>query len=272
MINAEIDRMLQEEENTMAETLYDKYMADQEFAAMMKHEDEVMMLTERIAYLEAQLSDIAEAHEQVLSEKCPSNEVHCTCVPYLRQEVKDLQAENAELKTKNRELENHIVLEGSISEWIEAALSGENVSDFALSFPVVREIADLKAQLAVETAQRENAERLLREFPASVENGERILRATSISRELKETKAQLSDLNKELGEVLAERDQREGALVTDIADLHEKRNELREAAAWFIEAIETSRWDYVRCWTPSRDEILVTVDEAETALRSLTKG
>ena len=36
------------------ETLYDKYMADPEFAAMMKHEDEVMMLTERIADLEAE--------------------------------------------------------------------------------------------------------------------------------------------------------------------------------------------------------------------------
>lgn len=43
-----------------------------------------------IAQLEAELADIKESHRIVMDEKCPSNGVHCTCVPILRAENKKI--------------------------------------------------------------------------------------------------------------------------------------------------------------------------------------
>ena len=39
-----------------------------------------------LAKLETELSDIKESHRIVMDERCPSDEVHCTCVPILRAE------------------------------------------------------------------------------------------------------------------------------------------------------------------------------------------
>lgn len=51
----------------------------------------------------------------------------------------------ASLKCKNcRELESALVMSNAILEWIQQVLDGEEVSDFGLSFPIVREVADLK--------------------------------------------------------------------------------------------------------------------------------
>ena len=46
----------------------------------------------------------------------------------------------------------------------------------------------------------------------------------------------------ELEAQLADRDKREGKLVTDLADLYEKYNKLWEAAAWYLECSKS--------WTP----------------------
>jgi hypothetical protein len=40
-----------------------------------------------IARLSAELDDIHEVHKKVMEENCPSDEVHCTCVPILRKEI-----------------------------------------------------------------------------------------------------------------------------------------------------------------------------------------
>jgi len=40
-------------------------------------------------------------------------------------------------------LANELVLQGSSLKWIEEILEGKEVSDFALSFPLVRRIRDL---------------------------------------------------------------------------------------------------------------------------------
>ena len=34
---------------------------------------------------------IQEIHQKVMGEKCASDEIHCTCVPVLRQEIKELK-------------------------------------------------------------------------------------------------------------------------------------------------------------------------------------
>jgi hypothetical protein len=43
-------------------------------------------------------------------------------------------------------LENAFVLDESILEWIEEVLNGKPVSEFALSFPIVRRVYDVKKE------------------------------------------------------------------------------------------------------------------------------
>ena len=47
--------------------------------------------------LRDELSVIAEEHRMVMSEKCPSDEMHCTCVPVLRREIARLREAKREL-------------------------------------------------------------------------------------------------------------------------------------------------------------------------------
>ncbi|MFH1952548.1 MAG: hypothetical protein ABIL06_13125 [Pseudomonadota bacterium] len=48
------------------------------------------------------------------------------------------------VKALKTTLENEIVMQGSVLESVEAILNGEEVSDFELSFPVVRRVMDIK--------------------------------------------------------------------------------------------------------------------------------
>ena len=45
---------------------------------------------------------------------------------------------------ESREIKSMLALAGSQLEWIEDILDGKEVSDFAMSFPVVRRVWDLK--------------------------------------------------------------------------------------------------------------------------------
>jgi hypothetical protein len=44
-------------------------------------------LETELAEAHSRLSEIAKAHKVVMSERCPADEVHCTCVPILREEL-----------------------------------------------------------------------------------------------------------------------------------------------------------------------------------------
>ena len=48
-----------------------------------------------------------------------------------------------ELKKKFRNVESQLIALGSILDWIEIILDGDEVSDFALSFPIVRRVWDM---------------------------------------------------------------------------------------------------------------------------------
>lgn len=61
--------------------------------------------------------------------------------------------ERAELKERLREAENAAVEQGAILHWIAEALDGKPVCDFAESFPLVRRVVDLRAQLRVLEAE-----------------------------------------------------------------------------------------------------------------------
>jgi hypothetical protein len=41
--------------------------------------------------LEEKLKDITDTYKEVMNEKCSADEMHCTCVPFLRDEIKQLR-------------------------------------------------------------------------------------------------------------------------------------------------------------------------------------
>lgn len=82
---------------------------------------------------------IANEMDLGLGESIRSN-----ILPY----IKRLKAELATEKKRGREIDNERVLLGSQLEWIGTVLKGEEVNDFALSFGIVREAYDTKAELA----------------------------------------------------------------------------------------------------------------------------
>jgi len=44
-----------------------------------------------IKQLEEQIADMNDAYKVVMDEKCADDEIHCTCVPALRQQIKELE-------------------------------------------------------------------------------------------------------------------------------------------------------------------------------------
>ena len=46
---------------------------------------------QRIAELKEEIDDANETYRMVIEEKCPTDEVHCTCVPHLRRRIKELE-------------------------------------------------------------------------------------------------------------------------------------------------------------------------------------
>ena len=56
-------------------------------AVLEKAEVDNRTLLEQLEKAEAELEDIRDAHVKVMSEQCPTDEVHCTCVPILKREI-----------------------------------------------------------------------------------------------------------------------------------------------------------------------------------------
>lgn len=54
------------------------------------------------AELKAERAEAAETHKRIMSEKCPGDEQHCTCVPALRAEI---VADKGELINRGIEIE-----------------------------------------------------------------------------------------------------------------------------------------------------------------------
>ena len=71
-------------ERSLAQSVSD---SDKELAAMRERADE------RIEQLEAELAEIRAAHAKVMSEACPADERHCSCVPFLRAELARVRTE-----------------------------------------------------------------------------------------------------------------------------------------------------------------------------------
>ena len=46
---------------------------------------------QQVKQLEEQIADMNDAYKVVMDEKCADDEIHCTCVPALRQQIKELE-------------------------------------------------------------------------------------------------------------------------------------------------------------------------------------
>jgi len=60
-------------------------------------------LQSRIAELEAQLADWQDNQRTIMQEKCPTDEVHCTCVPTLRKALEEANEDAERLSFKLQE-------------------------------------------------------------------------------------------------------------------------------------------------------------------------
>jgi len=63
----------------------------------------VGLRAERDALLQER-EEAVEIHSRIMSEECPSDEYHCTCVPALRQELAEMKAERDALKAVMRDV------------------------------------------------------------------------------------------------------------------------------------------------------------------------
>jgi len=66
-------------------------------------------MAERDALLQTR-EEAVEIHSRIMSEECPSDEYHCTCVPALRQELAEMKAERDALKA------NELLWQSSVME------------------------------------------------------------------------------------------------------------------------------------------------------------
>jgi peptidoglycan hydrolase CwlO-like protein len=89
----------------------------------------------------------------------------------LQQKITELEAEVARLKEINREVTNAMIESNAIIESIGDVMAGESVSDFMESYPLVREIIDMKAmnkgltaELQAERAKTKIATEILKAF------------------------------------------------------------------------------------------------------------
>jgi hypothetical protein len=76
-------------------------------------------------------------------------EIRTSHTPYPVFRDRQLEA-NAELRKAGeriRELENELVLAEQLLNWIDAAIDGERVCDFAESFPLVMKVVDLYSRI-----------------------------------------------------------------------------------------------------------------------------
>ena len=83
---SEVRRLLKEtgravENNDIVYTIDEWYAIDRE----------LLQLESSLAEAREEIEATREAHKVVMAEKCADDEVHCTCVPFLRDEIERLR-------------------------------------------------------------------------------------------------------------------------------------------------------------------------------------
>jgi len=107
MIIVEIQMKLEEGQNIFRRSSILELVSDYhalEFGIMSMRNDYETLRAERDALLQER-EEAVEIHSRIMSEECPSDEYHCTCVPALRQELAEMKTERDALKAEIENLE-----------------------------------------------------------------------------------------------------------------------------------------------------------------------
>jgi hypothetical protein len=79
------------------DSVYGDYLHSKDEKDIRDCLDELIVIRQRIEELEGESHDMDLMFKRIMEEKCPTDEVHCTCVPLLRNRIlKDIER-NAEL-------------------------------------------------------------------------------------------------------------------------------------------------------------------------------
>ena len=74
--------------------------------------NDLIVVADALPALLDERDDVAATFRRVLDEKCPTDEVHCTCVPVLRQRIAELEAQLGAAMSVVADLSEFIRLEG----------------------------------------------------------------------------------------------------------------------------------------------------------------
>ena len=110
------------------------------FVILEKAEVDNRTLLEQLQKAEAELVDIRDAHVKVMSEICPADEAHCTCVPILRRELaetcKEYHATRDEVdkwkRLFNKEYESRKIEKAALAELYRGDF--EKTKDYLLGY------------------------------------------------------------------------------------------------------------------------------------------
>jgi hypothetical protein len=79
------------------DSVYGDYLHSKDEKDVRDCLDDLIVIRQRIDELEGESHDMDLMFKRIMEEKCPTDEVHCTCVPLLRNRIlKDIER-NAEL-------------------------------------------------------------------------------------------------------------------------------------------------------------------------------
>lgn len=97
----------------------------------------------KIKELQAEVDDWRNTQNSVMSEKCPTDEVHCTCVPMLKAEVEKLKLSIAILESPKDDREaRHILKITELQSGIERLQKMDNISDCLKAHAEIIELQD----------------------------------------------------------------------------------------------------------------------------------
>lgn len=116
----------------------------------------------KIKELEDCKADIEEETRMVMSEKCPTDEVHCTCVPVLRRRIADLEKQVEDLKSEYKECHTFSSIQKLASDWSNKNFGNHFGSGYRNLLGIAEEVGELcHAQLKGEQGIRHTPEEIL---------------------------------------------------------------------------------------------------------------
>jgi hypothetical protein len=97
------------------------------------NQDDIEYLIAEVERLQEESDHYDSIHKMVMSEKCPTDEVHCTCVPHLRAEVERLEDALREKEGALDACSMRVALEKrAVEKWKDLAMKAESTTSIDL--------------------------------------------------------------------------------------------------------------------------------------------